>query len=346
MSETVESHTTDEVVVEMAEHDAVSKSVTFVYYHGADLDGHCSGAVAMAGLRGQTVAPLAIDYGYEESYIRDLVTPDNGDKVVFVDFTPRKEDILWLVETIGEENVTIIDHHETALKSLEDMGMSHLPGMRVIGEAGCELAWKHFFPGRPVPAVVTMLGAFDVWDHFNEHVVPFEYGMELLETRPSDPATHGMWSAVLRETTLPSLPENPDEWTDLDHILNMGMVAKAAVDKRIHRITRSKGYPVKWEGKLWYVVNAPLAFTTDFEFEGFDPGLYDGVVWFAFDGAKNRWKYSLRSFNTEETNVGKIASGFAGGGGHAGAASFTVFTPIPELLVKFEGEPQEEQVES
>ena len=314
------------------------KRLVFVYYHSADLDGHCSGAIAMAGNKGEAVVPLGIDYGYDSKIITELVTPHSDDAVYFVDFCPREEDINWLIENLGSHKVTIIDHHETALKKLAEAGHDDLPGLRRIGEAGCELAWKYFFPEREVPAVVTMLGAFDVWDHFNEHVVPFEYGMELLETRPSDPNTHGMWSAVLQETKLPTLPENPEEWTDLDHILNMGMVAKAAVDKRIHRITRSKGYPVKWEDKMWYVVNAPLAFTTDFEFDGFDPGLYDGVIWYAFDGSKNRWKYSLRSFDTEKTNVATIASGFAGGGGHAGAASFTTFTLIPELLVKFEEE--------
>lgn len=84
-----------------------------------------------------------------------------GEKVIIVDFSfPRAVIEGWVDAGI---EVEIIDHHPTAL--------DHLSGLsdRILfkyddKECGATLAWKHFFPDKPMPVFLEYVRDRDLWD--------------------------------------------------------------------------------------------------------------------------------------------------------------------------------------
>lgn len=54
-----------------------------------------------------------------------------------------------------------IDHHISAIKEVEEYlnkNVACFAGLRNTNFAACELTWNYFFPGKPVPELVRLLG--------------------------------------------------------------------------------------------------------------------------------------------------------------------------------------------
>lgn len=92
-----------------------------------------------------------------------------GDEVVFVDIAPTVEKAIELGEVAGK--FVILDHHLTArdrfsddprlLPSLADRG--HLVRFD-LAHSGAVLAWNHFHPEEPVPALLAYVEDQDLWN--------------------------------------------------------------------------------------------------------------------------------------------------------------------------------------
>ena len=162
------------------------------FYHKADLDGVCSGAIVKHFV--PDVELVGFDYGMEFPW--DKVYPDgrNGLKhtVFMVDVSLPPADMKRLNEVA---DLVWIDHHKTAIAAIQP----RLPGLQIVGYAGCELAWlafsalaagdtyPHLFDnllakyGSTIPEAVRLLGRYDVWDKDNpdwaSRILPFQYGV-------------------------------------------------------------------------------------------------------------------------------------------------------------------------
>ncbi len=147
------------------------------FYHSSDLDGHCSGAIVK--YKFPEAQMHSINYGQQFAW--DKVNTKE-DVIIMVDFSLQPFVEMAKLYTEFGDRLIWIDHHISAVeeaknwkdgednKSLNDK----INGLRMVGLAGCELTWKHFFPEIEMPNAVRLLGRYDVWDHKDPNVLPFQ----------------------------------------------------------------------------------------------------------------------------------------------------------------------------
>lgn len=159
-----------------------------VLYHKIDFDGICSFAIASRGLAssGYRVTPFPMSNCDTEI---DLESLSAYDRVVILDISLRPaamKRLFDLSEKAREEGrdflVVWIDHHKSSIEDSVLNGYSLMRGYREpSGKAACELAWEYFHDRVPVPSVVALLSAYDIFDKdrfpWKETVLPFQHGM-------------------------------------------------------------------------------------------------------------------------------------------------------------------------
>jgi len=272
----------------------------WVFYHRADLDGYCSGAICRYFLEEAGVKPRmrGIDYGDEFPF--DEICPD--DKIYMVDFCLQPEHQMQKLEEMCGELIWI-DHHKSSIESLKDF---NCPGIREIGRAGCELCWEWWAAELSTPETVTLLGRYDVWDQSNkqvwdENIYPFQMGMRTL---PLDPV------------------KNMDSWKNLfknhniAHILEIGRGIVRYQNLQNIR-TMENSFEVDFDGLKWIAVNA--GGNSQIFDSKYDPQKHHGMLGFTNRGGKF-WTISLYS-TRPDVDVSEVAKR-NGGGGHKGAAGF------------------------
>jgi nanoRNase/pAp phosphatase (c-di-AMP/oligoRNAs hydrolase) len=125
-----------------------------IYYHAADFDGLCSGAIIK--IYNPEAEMIPVDYG-------DNIIVDD-DQAIVADFSfPAMEKI---------KDLTWIDHHKTAIEQYSPS----IHGVRSIDSAACELCWG-YFANSLIPKSVKYLGRYDVWDHSDPNTIYFQYGL-------------------------------------------------------------------------------------------------------------------------------------------------------------------------
>lgn len=272
-------------------------------YHGIDLDGFCSGAIYEKYMKEteQEYRLIPANYGWDLPW-DDFV----GANVTMIDFSFKAPEMERLVGIA--RSVTVIDHHKTAIAELEQFQeVAHL--VMKTEYAGCELAWRHYFPllKHIISPTVALLGRYDVWDHANPDVLPFQYGMRLYDLDPSKGADRGMWGDLLRL-----------EWLGLmDNILHEGKTVLKYQTREDEIGAKAGCFDVEWEGLRWVAANRGGRGSQFFN-SVWDESKYDGMMSFSWNGKD--WTFGLYS-TKPEVDCGAIAAKH-GGGGHAGAAGF------------------------
>lgn len=155
------------------------------FYHAADLDGKCSGAIVKRFV--PDVELRGYDYGWEFP-LEDCVDRT----VIMCDVSLPMHQMKLVRETAAR--FIWIDHHKSAQNDAEDHNF-RCEGLIRMGMAACRLTWQYFTPpGTPEPRAVKMLGLYDVWDHSDPDVMPFQYGLRgVLSQGVDDPA----WDILL-----------------------------------------------------------------------------------------------------------------------------------------------------
>jgi len=278
------------------------------YYHKSDFDGKCAGAI--------------VKYKYPEC---EMIGVD-------YDETPpgvEKKEIVFVVDFCFPENVMMelnqegvliwIDHHETSIDKMFKAGI-HPDGLRSNGFAACELTWKFLFPDDRMPRAVELLGRYDIWDHKDPGVLPFQYGMrEVVETHPEA----GTWPPLFREDFAGTAL--------ISHLVKTGEIILRYEKRQNEIIAKGMAYEATFGGLRAIVINKPFSNSKVFD-SVYDPEKHDIMIIF---GVKpGSVKYTLFS-SKPEIHVGKIATIY-GGGGHAGAAGFYTKTILKELLPDIE----------
>lgn len=265
-------------------------------YHSADFDGICSARIVDYA--------VGVDKFFGMNYDKslDLSKFSKEDNVYMVDFSlPHAE----MIELSNRCNLIWIDHHKTNL----GLDLSQFNGEALIFNkdlAACELTWKYFF-AKKMPLAVHLLGRYDVWDHTNKDVLPFQYGMRSISS--------GMGEIYLWQ----SLLENDNCVTE---IVQRGNVVLDYVEKLDEKYCRTVAFEIRFEGLDFIALNIPFANSYTFK-SLFDK--YDNFITFNYNGAV--WNVSMKS-NTED--ISKIALKY-GGGGHEKSAGFVAKS------IKFKG---------
>ena len=149
------------------------------FYHSADLDGHCSGAII------KMVYPKCEMFGINYGEAFPWVEIEKGELVFMVDFSlqPFKPDMNRLDNIC---HLVWIDHHQTAITEAGNEFWK-IDGKKLkSGVGACQLVWKYLTQrivpglvsnGGKMPLFVKLLAEYDVWNHSDPRTLSFQYGM-------------------------------------------------------------------------------------------------------------------------------------------------------------------------
>lgn len=271
-------------------HGGEQKMICF--YH-RDLDGKCSAAIVLRAEPECTVVPV----DYRNSVPIERVEKD--EEVIIVDFSLEHEDA-WERLLRRTEDVTWIDHHESAMNKATALKLDDLPGVRKIGESGCLLAWKWFNSGKPVPKAVELINQWDLWTHGDDpDVLNFIYGLKIEDTHPPS----RLWDSLFGSAqSIGPIQQNGKIIERYQRKLNRGYLKTFAFDVQFH------GY---------HCVACNIGLAGSKLFDSMKTRGYDIFITFVYDGRQ----YSVNLFS-DTVPVNTIAEQY-GGGGHTGAAGFT-----------------------
>lgn len=277
-------------------------SKVICYYHKVDLDGKCSAAI----VRRKYPDCELIGVNYPDKPDFEAIHEDC--KVIVVDFSFDAYN-MDKINTLTMGGLIWIDHHKSAIEKMIAARLDKaFDGKREIGKAGCELTWEYLFPEEPMPDAVRLLGRYDVWDHADEDVLPFQYGMRM----DSDwhPDFNQDWKELLR---IPPSHAN----ILLERIKNAGYIILKYEAQQNAVYAKAAAFPVEFDGHKAWAINKAVGNSKIFE----SLSSQDRPLWILFRYKAGMWRYSLYSAPSSGIDVSKIAGKY-GGGGHAGAAGF------------------------
>ncbi len=268
------------------------------FYHSADLDGHCSGAIVKQAF--PRCEMIGINYG--EAFPWEKI--GFLEEVFMVDFCLQPFADMERLNRISK--LTWIDHHKTSIdQAFEGYFKASGSQSLVIGEAGCELTWKFLHPFGLLPKVVYLLGRYDVWKWQGvPNSLNFQYGMR--EIPDTSPDNQGLWEALF---------ENKDRV--VDKICDNGMQIVQYEKTQNEKYAKSMAFDVQFDGVKGIAINKGLTNSTLFD-SVYDPEKHHVMVKFAKVG--QQWKVGLYSTRSD-VDCSAITKA-RGGGGHKGAAGF------------------------
>lgn len=269
--------------------------MTKIIYHNADLDGKASAAVVKSKYPDAEL--IGINYGDQID-----LEQFRGDLVIMVDISLAPSQMKRLNEIAGK--FIWIDHHASAMSEMEKADIT-LRGLCVEGRAACELAWSFFYPDRAVPLGIFLLGRYDVWDHHDPRVLPFQYGARLI----LDDVESTKWAQLL--------DNNKDV---LDEIRTAGNILYGYVIQDHSNYIANHAAEVYLQTKernLRCIVINRGVFSSPVTDKFYEE--YDAVLSFAMLPT-GKWGFRISS---NKYNCGAIAQEF-GGGGHRAVGGFII----------------------
>lgn len=306
------------------------------FYHRNDLDGHCSGAIVK--LNHPNCEMIGIEYN--DVFPWDSIGTD--EPIYMVDFSLKPDDMLRLALN---RQLVWIDHHKSAIDSVKAESGQSIAGFRIIGLAGCELTWKWFYPNKQIPDPIELLGRYDVWDHKDPRVLPFQYRMRMEETDPSTEDGMILWEDLINLGSIIDIRELRAGKMSLkrhyiDDLVKDGELLLRYEDQQNAKFAKVYAFetalrtriPGNEPGQIKYTLSGipetieikaicvNKGFGNSKVFDSvYDPDRHDLMISFVRTTQGN-WKVSLYS-DKANVDCGSIAKQF-GGGGHKGAAGF------------------------
>lgn len=290
-----------------------------VVTHSADFDGKCSQHIIKKYLTSKYpdagIVWLSVDYGMDISDV-DL-TPNTT--LILADFSFPPERMAEIYNKVGR--FIWIDHHISAINNSIDHRYDYYEGIRDTNYAACELCWKYFYGDTPMPTLVTKLGRYDVMDRSEPQIFEFQFGLQYLIDNCSTSKLrldeNSLWYLLL--TDYPS----PEKYSVLSMIVEYGQPLYM-YDRARNRATAEKcAYVTEFEGLRVIAHNNRTAFTTFFD-DVYDENKHDAMLKYGYDHTSKKWTCSLYS-TKDEVDCSVVAKKY-GGGGHPGAAGFTLTT--------------------
>ncbi len=276
------------------------------FYHSADLDGQCSGAIIK--MRFPECELIGINFG--DDFPWDDIEVD--ETVFMVDFSlqpfagmdtlNRGCDLIW------------IDHHKSAVDDALDFNADQLHKVdgRVIdlsnsvtGIGACALVWDYCYPGKDRPKAVQLLAEYDVWNHTDMFTLPFQWGIRMMNTKPDE--ANGLWGSILS-----------DDFSDItQQILQQGNIILKYVAQDNRKYMEACGFETELDGLKCIAINRMLTNSQMFD-SIWDEARYDAMLTFGW--RKGSWTVSL--YSTKDCVDVSVTAKNRGGGGHKGAAGF------------------------
>ena len=189
-------------------------------------------------------------------------------------------------------------------KELEGTNMDNWPGIRDISEAACVLTWRYFFPERPVPKAIVLIGDRDVWRWAEEETGPFN---ESLYSQDHQADNTAFWKPLLE-----------NDQTVLAKMIEEGAWLREISLRNLDQMMTARSFEVRFEGHRTIAVNTRG--NGDVGNYGRDRG-YE-IVYTYIDEMQVNGLTTVVTLFSKKIDVSLIAKRY-GGGGHAGAAGFS-----------------------
>ena len=275
------------------------------FYHGCDFDGKCSAAIVK--LQFPECELIPINYG--DQFPWELIGKD--EVIYMVDFTIQPYNNMCRLKELCD--LIWIDHHKTSIDWAKDNDFN-CRGLRNTDFAACELTWMYFCRptdpalaevryATPMPRAVKLLGRYDVWDHKDVDVLPFQYGMKC---EAESPENMRWWDMLLQDRSPVSV----------GNLISVGRFCQKYQEREDAAACKSSGFDLEWEGLRWTVINGPCRGSSVHK-SRFDPFAHDAMLGFWWNG--KQWLFSLTT--SKDIDLSAIAKKY-GGGGHKGSAGF------------------------
>lgn len=264
--------------------------------HHNDADGRAAGAIVRRALQ-PDIELFEMNYGDPIPWQKI----EDADQVVIVDFSLPYNDMLTVAE---KSKLVWIDHHKSSMGELEDIA-GDWAGVRSLDEAACVLTWQYYFPKLALPKAVLLIGDRDIWRWAEEQTGSFSEGLFYQDT---DADNDALWAPLL-----------DDDANLLNQLIEQGSILRAAQLVIIERKVKNWGHEVEFEGHRTLMINdrGQGEMGEHIANLGYEIG-YCYID--AMQAGKLITKVTLYS---KVVDVSIIAKKF-GGGGHAGAAGFSI----------------------
>lgn len=306
---------------------------TLCIYHKIDLDGWMSAAIvklwhneiehtkdnlAFQGVQSGPENHIHFyGFNYGDKIPEDLIM--EHDKVILVDISFPVEEMEKYRQKLQDKFIWI-DHHISIIRDIEKRSNPFYDGLRDTNFAACELTWKYFFKGKPMPRIVELLGLYDSFRHKgteNERLVlEFQYGARSFISgynEAYDYLTQTYNSVMGRDSNVKFI----------DYIATLGAGIYSYLCKEAVSVIKN-GFELNLENEVegekmyrFLCVNKDRFNPSNFNIDYHDKD-FDGVICFALYG--DTWAFSIYNENGK-VDCSKIAKRY-GGGGHKGAAGF------------------------
>lgn len=263
--------------------------------HHNDADGLCAGAIVRRRF-GDDVHLHVIDYGLAIPWHKI----EQAETVIVTDFSLLRSDMETIYQAKGD-NLIWIDHHISAIKD-----MAHLPqisGIRDVDKAACVLTWEYFFPDKPVPQTVSLIGDRDIWRFDYPETKSFSEGLFYAE---ADLANIEFWQALLN-----------DDVVLTQQLIEEGQLLYKARMKDVARQVKSHGFETTFHDHKTLAVNLP----SNGDVGHYICGLGYDVAYVYRDRLEGEQVVTSVTLYSEVIDVSVLAKAH-GGGGHKGAAGF------------------------
>ena len=277
-------------------------------YHIADHDGKGSAGIVRSVY--PDTAFLGLNHDMEIPY--DEIR--KHDKIIICDIALPLEFMFELAQT---KDLTWIDHHISVIKEYEEKVQTGqyptLKGLRRSGTAALMLTWEYFYPNKPAPLGLQLLGLNDIFDLRDDRVRPFEYAIQSMGVnRPTDP----IWQQLINNEL------------NIDSIVEKGRAILSWIKIRNYRLVRSMSFESEVAGYKCICANMAQGYSEFFDsLENLSD--YDVMINF-YKNSKNAWNLTFYTAKPD-IDVSKIAASL-GGGGHRAAAGASNLPKLPDFL--------------
>lgn len=278
----------------------------YIVHHTADCDGYASGAIVKIAAEEMNSKTMLIGYDYGQPFPWHLIQPNKA--VVMIDVSLPMDDMLKLAKHSSMQ-LTWIDHHISAINDYkakcEELGVNFCNAVLNDEIAACEIAWQHYFPTRPLPTAIELLGMYDTWrneqtNYWQTDILPFQYGMRMHCTSPE------------------TFPYNILKDNDFVRDVIKEGAAILKYQANIDQSAMKSSFVITWNGYQCLCVNKSGMNSIAFK-SIYDESIHDIIMPFFFNG--KFWTFSL--YTTKEINCSILAQSM-GGGGHIRASGFQV----------------------
>lgn len=269
-------------------------------YHRSCNDGICAAAIVNLYL-GPIINKSFIGLNYNDSHTFDITLIDNETTVWIVDFS-FPMDKMWELNNRAKK-VFWFDHHQTPLASLIDVEkMNNITRVLDVKRSGAGITWDSLYKS-PRPKIVNSIEDRDLWKFIYEDTRVICEGFSSMALKPTDEIFEKL------------LSNNSESLAALTQI---GTVFRINKNAKIERALNN-GFYGKIKGRFAFFVNAVDDISEIGEAIYLSSTEPIVAVMYRFSG-NDTVVVSLRS---NKIDVEEIAKSF-GGGGHMGAAGFSI----------------------